>query len=651
MAFSVRPLVSWPREATAGRRYLMTIDLEPADADEPWPYDAEEIAIHCLVDARPLFTSDVVDDTAVIVHRFGGTYGPVKYILTASERPVEGAIHLALLNDNGVPIQSYKLEGVRIVPRETPGRPPAITAAEQRRTPARADRVPKVIRGRLVTFDPKGTVFERGALYIDADGSIVAIQPENAPAPAGFASASVVDTEGVVYPGLVDLHNHIAYSTIPLWKPPGREVPFSSRYQWPGESSYKPMITDPARALGELAGLEVFRYGEAKALVGGVTTMQGSPRLSRPFAGWLIRQTDFETVRGRKQVYHNIRALSRRVDYHRAAERMRSGAPWIYNVAEGTDPKLLLEFATLLENDCIQPTFVGVHAVALGGALLAVWGSRGGSLVWCPFGNLWLYGHTADVAAAKEAGIRICLGTNWSPAGSKNLLGELKVADLLNERLGRRFSDRELCEMVTSAPADALRWEDKIGRLTVGAHADLVVLADRHRDPYRNLIMAIEEDVLLVTVQGQPHYGEPDLLRAAGAPRVEDMRVGSAIRGIDTTVPGNPGQAPTWAAVLAGIERARADPVGRYLELDRARGGSGSPDMALGATPVHPQGQRGAAEQLPGAVSIPSPDPLAYDAAFFSRVAESPLHGGTLMGLADYYDTRRTDRIRRAPPP
>ena len=44
----------------------------------------------------------------------------------------------------------------------------------------------------------------------------------------------------------------------------------------------------------------------------------------------------------------------------------------------------------------------------------------------------WLYRDTTDVLAARAAGVGICLGADWSPSGSKNLLGELKVADLWN---------------------------------------------------------------------------------------------------------------------------------------------------------------------------------------------------------------------------
>ena len=56
-------------------------------------------------------------------------------------------------------------------------------------------------------------------------------------------------------------------------------------------------------------------------------------------------------------------------------------------------------------------------------------------MIWSPLSNLLLYGGTAHVDAAREAGVTIGLGSDWSPTGSKNLLGELKVAWLYSQHL------------------------------------------------------------------------------------------------------------------------------------------------------------------------------------------------------------------------
>ena len=84
--------------------------------------------------------------------------------------------------------------------------------------------------------------------------------------------------------------------------------------------------------------------------------------------------------------------------------------------------------------------------------------------MWSPFSNLWLYRGTTDVLAARAAGVRICLGADWSPSGSKNLLGELKVVDLWNRtKLGGELTAQEICAMATCNPADAINWGERSG--------------------------------------------------------------------------------------------------------------------------------------------------------------------------------------------
>ena len=111
---------------------------------------------------------------------------------------------------------------------------------------------------------------------------------------------------------------------------------------------------------------------------------------------------------------------------------LEAGEAFVLHVAEGTDPALVAEYDVLDANGILAPRFVGIHCTALGDLQYSGWVPRGGSIVWSPFSNLWLYGATTDVRAARARGMRICLGADWSPSGSKSLLGELKVADLVN---------------------------------------------------------------------------------------------------------------------------------------------------------------------------------------------------------------------------
>jgi len=83
-----------------------------------------------------------------------------------------------------------------------------------------------------------------GAVWIDGDGLIAAVTPLD-PEPAGFAAAPRVEAGGVLYPGLIDLHNHLLYNTLPLWTEPARTTPWTSHTQWPRQApSYQAKVND-----------------------------------------------------------------------------------------------------------------------------------------------------------------------------------------------------------------------------------------------------------------------------------------------------------------------------------------------------------------------------------------------------------------------
>ena len=46
----------------------------------------------------------------------------------------------------------------------------------------------------------------------------------------------------MIYPGLIDLHNHVAYNLISLWSPVNHPGPYDTRYQWTGNKGYDPVF-------------------------------------------------------------------------------------------------------------------------------------------------------------------------------------------------------------------------------------------------------------------------------------------------------------------------------------------------------------------------------------------------------------------------
>jgi len=88
-AIHLKPIISYPRIAEAGEHYLLTIDVQLAE-DSPWPYPEEEFEISFVLKTEPFFLHEPFgeDEPGLVLHRFGGTYGPAEYLLTASPQPV-----------------------------------------------------------------------------------------------------------------------------------------------------------------------------------------------------------------------------------------------------------------------------------------------------------------------------------------------------------------------------------------------------------------------------------------------------------------------------------------------------------------------------------------------------------------------------------
>jgi hypothetical protein len=110
----IRPIVRFPRHARAGRSYLMTVDLRHDVLPGNWPYDREEYPVTCLLDTLPLFEHKALGDATLILHRFGGTYGEVRFLLKASEQEMEGGIRITLVNESGIPIQTIEVSAVHV---------------------------------------------------------------------------------------------------------------------------------------------------------------------------------------------------------------------------------------------------------------------------------------------------------------------------------------------------------------------------------------------------------------------------------------------------------------------------------------------------------------------------------------------------------
>lgn len=449
-----------------------------------------------------------------------------------------------------------------------------------------------VLRGTIVTMDSSGTVLHDSSILV-RNGVIVAIwQGRKAPRGVPLGNAIEVDLgpEAMVFPGLINLHNHPTYDVLDPWPAPSSDAqstlgrplgtePYANRYQWndvPSTSppEYRRLVDTPQILLNSSLGLgllsEVVKYSEVKAMLGGETSFQdGVP--DQATDNLMIRNVQSANF-GRQAVLSRVPSIDQLSSSDLAAliTAMQKGQvdAWLTHLAEGVRDNqrragdtvssraeftslqsmgLLTDMTVIVQGNGLEEADFAAMRAAPSIRLDHSGDGLGAKLVWSPLSNLLLYGQTALIYQALKEGVTISLGTDWSPSGSRNLLDELKIADiaLRDARLlgldrdlvpslsvdgktgdARRDAeialDKVLVQMVTNNPAQTLRWNQYVGSVEAGKFADLIVINKSDRasaegipdSPYRSLIDATEEDLRLVLVNGEPRCGDVKVMAA-----------------------------------------------------------------------------------------------------------------------------------------
>nr|WP_180204876.1 amidohydrolase family protein [Pseudomonas sp. SbOxS1]NYU04876.1 amidohydrolase family protein [Pseudomonas sp. SbOxS1] len=426
---------------------------------------------------------------------------------------------------------------------------------------------PLILFGKVVPM--AGDPIPNGAVYLKA-GLIVAVQDRDAPPPPSFEAAAKIETAGVIVPGLLDLHNHLAYNILPLWNANRR---FDNRSQWQGLTDYRRFISIPMTILAkERKDLikPIVRYVEAKLLMGGVTSGQGMHSRFRGESLYrgIVRNFEVTGDPHLKAARHRVGDLTDQpedlVDFRGL---INSGAPFFFHLAEGADAKAHRQFELLEAHNLISEKMLAIHCVGLKRPDFDRLAEAGAKVVWSPLSNLLLYGQTLNLKAVLDSGVSLSLGSDWTPSGSRNILLEMKVARRVADAQGADLTDRAIAEGVTVKAAQAAGWGEKLGVLAAGRYADLLVVDDKGGDPYSSLVAATEANVRLVVVAGHARYGDADLMTTAGiAPAAgEATTVGGRAKRLNLNHPASPLNNVTLdfarsilADEMSDIQRARS---------------------------------------------------------------------------------------------
>ena len=414
------------------------------------------------------------------------------------------------------------------------------------------------LHGALIT----GTeAMSSGYLVID-DGVIASVQ---ATEPIGVDQ--IVETDGVILPGLIDLHGHPEFNVFAAWEPPKL---FANRYRWRSSEVYHQLVRDPQDVLLTKvpAGTEL-RYAEIRALAGGVTAIQGASGTARKAGSEpLVRNVDlwiFGQHKARAMI--DLPSSTSGRDFPRLQEIIADigtgdVTAFYLHLCEGQrgDERSDKEFQRFLEMGAATPATVLIHASSLSAAQIHQVAEAGCKLVWSPQSNLRLYAQTTLAAEAIAAGMPVSLGADWLPSGSTSLLAEMKVARRELARQGLAIAPADLVRMVTSTAASTAGLGDHLGELAVGRPADVLVLERHHEDPYENVCLADPSWVEMVLIGGDITYGRADWygLLAAEPESGESLTAWGKPMRLDCgfATPPLPGETPLVPTTLADVRSA-----------------------------------------------------------------------------------------------
>ncbi|MFB6163679.1 MAG: amidohydrolase [Haloarculaceae archaeon] len=362
---------------------------------------------------------------------------------------------------------------------------------------------------------------ERADVLVDrADGEIRAVgEPDELPAADGELDAS----EGLVVPGFVNAHTHVAMT---LLRGYADDKPLDAWLQediWPVEAALEP---EDVRAGAELGILEMIRGGTTAFSdmyfhVGEIADAVEAAGVRAVLGHTAITVgKDEEAARADCQESLDVARELRGAADGRVATTFQPhslttvGEQYLREfVPEARDADLPIHFHANETDNEVDPIVaehgerpleyaddVGLlgerdflaHGVHVDETEIDLLAESGTGVIHCPASNMKLASGMAPVQAMLDAGVTVGLGTDGAASNNDlSMLDEMRDAAMLGKLAAGDASAVDaptVVEMATRGSADALGLDS--GRIEAGANADLAVLdLDRpHLTPANDLV-------------------------------------------------------------------------------------------------------------------------------------------------------------------
>lgn len=325
---------------------------------------------------------------------------------------------------------------------------------------------------------------------VDGNGPIdIAVQGRQiiAIAPAEKTGLQLTFTDALVFPGLINSHDHLDFNLFP---PLGNRV-YDNYRQW-GQDIHAhnkaaieevQRIPQPVRA----------QWGLYKNLLCGVTTVVNH--------GDQLKLPKDLPIRVFQDCY-NLHSVGFDAHWRAALRRpFRRRRPFVIHVGEGTDALSQQEIDTLIGANRFNRHLIGVHGVAMTPAQAAHFKA----LVWCPASNLFLLGQTAAVDDL-YGHTELLFGTDSTLTAPWNIWQHLRLA----QQQGL-LTDAALFDALT-VNAAAVWGLGNTGQLQAGFAADMVVAKAKGKKGMDAFFAIDPPAILLVMHQGNVSLFDESLL-------------------------------------------------------------------------------------------------------------------------------------------
>jgi len=425
-----------------------------------------------------------------------------------------------------------------------PATPDASAPAGASAGTAAQDRQPidlLVFGGTVVTMDEERRVLVNGAVAVN-DGDIVAVGPAAEIVIRYNPQRTIRPApRDIVMPGMVNTHNHAAMTLLRGVADDMRLMDWLENYIFPAESAL--VDAEFVRTGTRLAALEMIRSG---------TTTFADMYYYEDDVAWEVRDAGLRGVLGEtildlptpdaatadealaytEQFLQNwadhpriTAAVAPHAPYTNGPETLRKAAelarrydaPLLIHMAESRDEieqirgRYGLTPVQYLDSvGFLGPDVLAAHAIWVDAADIATLAARGVGLAHNPESNMKLASGTMPIAALRNAGIAVGLGTDGAASNNDlDMFGAMLTTALLHKHMSEDPTAMSAAEVVALATIDgarALGMEDLIGSLEVGKRADLIVvdggnpnLVPRY-DAYSHLTYAARGDNVKTTI-------------------------------------------------------------------------------------------------------------------------------------------------------